>query len=356
MKISILTFSKETNFGANLQCYALCKTLQDMGHDVKIIDIQLPERKASCISRIIRLPEKFFFNSFRKKHLDIFTRKYTSVNDLKCNPPKSDLFIVGSDQVWSPQLTKRLDPLVYFFSFLPDDARRISYAASFGTEVWNNQELTEEVKRLLQKFDVVSVREESGVKICRDVFGVEAIKVIDPTLLLPSYDNLCGTYDGRKETNHLVYFPFLRDDKEQAILADFAKSHGLKAVLLLSFRRSPGFTRKMFVPLRQWLNSIRYARLVVSHSFHCMVFCILFHRHFITIPINGRGTRQRNLLTMLGMEDHICEDTDKLSDCLEKIYAKKIDYMRVDGKIKVIREHSLDFLRSSISMISAKKQ
>lgn len=344
MKISILTFSKETNYGANLQCYALCKTLQSMGHDVNIIDIQLAKMKASCISRIIRLPEKAFFKSFRKDHLDFFTRKYTNVDDLKRNPPKSDLYVVGSDQVWNPQLTQRLNPLVYFFSFLPDDARRISYAASFGFSEWQTPELTDEVKTLLGKFEAISVREDSAVDICRDVFGAEAVRVADPTLLLTSYDELCGDYDQRRETNELLYFPFVRDNEEQAILADFAREHGLKAVAMMSFHRYPGFVRRTFVSLRDWLNSIRYARIVVSHSFHCMVFCILFHKRFVAIPLNGKQTRQKNLLKQLGLEDHICEDKTQLKETLERILNKDIDYQKVESEIEKVRKQGKDFL------------
>ena len=344
MKISILTFSKELNYGANLQCYALCKTLQDMGHDVNIIDIQLPERKTSYISKILRLPEKFFFKSFRKKHLDIFTRKYTSVDDLKCNPPKGDLFIVGSDQVWNPQLTNRLDPLVYFFSFLPNGVRRISYAASFGYAEWQNPELTDKVKRLLRKFETISVREDTAVDICRNVFGIEAVRVADPTLLLTSYDELCGCYNQRRETNELLYYPFVKDDEEQAILADFAKYHGMKAVAMMSFHRYPGFVRRMLVSLRDWLNSIRYARIVVSHSFHCMVFCIFFHRRFVVVPLKGKQTRQRNLLKQFGLEDHICEDKTQLRETLERILNKDIDYQKVENEIGKIRKQARDFL------------
>jgi hypothetical protein len=344
MKISILTFSKETNYGANLQCYALCKTLQDMGHEVSIIDAELPQPPKSWYSHLLRLPEKFWFVRFRRKYLNIFTRTYKTVDDLRANCPDSDLYIVGSDQVWNPRITCRFNPLVYFFSFLPEGARRISYAASFGHTKWQNPELTDEVKILLGKFEAISVREDTAVDICRDVFGAEAVRVADPTLLLSSYDELCGEYNQRRETNELLYFPFVRDNEEQAILADFAREHGMKAVAMMSFHRYPGFVRRTFVSLRCWLNSIRYARIVVSHSFHCMVFCILFHRRFVAIPVKGKETRQRNLLKQLGLEDHICEEKTQLRETLEKVLNKDIDYQKVENEIEKLRKQAKDFL------------
>lgn len=108
MKISVLTFSKETNFGANLQCYALCKTLQNMGHNVDIIDFQLPPYSMTWYSAVLRIPRLWLFRQFRKQHLNIFTRHYNSVDELEHDCPKSDLYIVGSDQVWNQGITKRL--------------------------------------------------------------------------------------------------------------------------------------------------------------------------------------------------------------------------------------------------------
>lgn len=349
MRISILTFSKELNYGANLQCYALCRTLQNMGHEVKIIDAELPQPSTTWYSRLLRLPEKFWFARFRRRYLNIYTRTYKTVDDLRANCPDSDLYIVGSDQVWNTRITCRSNPLVYFFSFLPESARRISYAASFGHAEWQSPELTEEVKALLGKFEAISVREDTAVDLCRDVFGAKAVRVADPTLLLISYDELCGKYDQRRETNELLYFPFVHDNEEQAILADFARDHGLKAVAMMSFHRYPGFVRRMLVSLKDWLNSIRYARIVVSHSFHCMVFCILFHRRFVAVPLKGKQTRQINLLKQLGLEDHICEDKTRLRETLERILNKDIDFQEVEEKIEKMRKQAKDFLCEHIS-------
>lgn len=350
MKISILTFSKETNFGANLQCYALCKTLQGMGHKVDIIDIQLKRYSMSWYSAIMRLPMVWLFRQFRKQYLNVFTRHFSNVNELRRNYPKSDLYIVGSDQVWNPAITKRLDPLTYFFSFLPGEARRISYAASFGTGTWNFPNLTSQVKELIHQFDAVSVREESGVKICNEVFNTKATLVTDPTLLLSSYDDICGKYDAGHETNDLTYYTFVHNAPIQEVLVDFAKSQNLDAVVLRSNRTYTGFKLKRYVTVSEWLNSIRYSKIVVTDSFHCMVFCILFHKQFVAIPIKGgRATRQENLLELLGLRDHFCKETSDLYRTMEHVIHKDLDYAVIDQKIKMMREESLDFLRECCS-------
>ena len=350
MKISILTFSKETNFGANLQCYALCKVLQGMGHKVDIIDIQLKRYSMSWYSAIMRWPMVWLFNRFRKNHLNLFTRHFSNIDDLRRDCPKSDLYIVGSDQVWNPAITKRLDPLIYFFSFLPKGTRRISYAASFGTETWNFPNLTSQVKELIHQFDEVSVREESGVRICNEVFNIKATLVADPTLLLSSYDDICGKYDAGHETNDLTYYTFVHNAPIQEVLVDFAKSHNLDAVVLRSNRAYPGFKLIRYVTVPEWLNAIRYSKIVVTNSFHCMVFCILFHKPFVAIPAKGgRSTRQESLLEQLGLSDHFCEKTEDLYKTLEHISSSEVDYSEIDNKIAKIRERSLRYLEEACS-------
>ena len=347
MKISILTFSKESNFGANLQCYALCKTLQNMGHQVDIIDIQLPKITFSWYTNLLQLPQDFLFFLFRKKHLNIFTKKYKTTTKLQEVQHKSDLYIVGSDQVWNPDITKRLDPLIYFFSFLPKGVCRVSYAASFGTGSWQSPALTGEVKRLLHKFNAVSVREQTGVAICKNTFGIDARLVADPTLLLTSYDEICGDYNPQRETNELVYFTFIRNKKEQEIIADFSMANQLQAIALRSNRAIPGFKQRLYLSVAEWLNSIRYAKLVVTNSFHCMVFCVLFHKRFVAIPAHiGRTTRQEEFLEQLGLSDHFCKETDKLYKTMEHVLNKDIDYAAIDNKIKEMRGEALAFLNS----------
>lgn len=345
MKISILTFSKESNFGANLQCYALCKTLQSMGHQVDILDIQLPRIQFSWYTTLLQIPQDFLFLLFRKKYLNYFTKKYKAADQLQNGQHKSDLYIVGSDQVWNPDITKRLDPLIYFFSFLPDGVRRISYAASFGTDSWQSSSLTDEVKALLHKFNALGVREQTGVTICKETFGIDAQLVADPTLLLTSYDEICGKYNLQHETNELVYFTFIRNKEEQRMIAEFSKANHLQAVAMRSNRPIPGFESRLYVSVAGWLNSIRYAKLVVTNSFHSMVFCIIFHKKFVAVPAKvGRSIRQEGLLEQLGMSDHFCKNTSDLYKTMEHVIQKDIDYTVIDKKIKKMREGSLDFL------------
>ena len=100
-----------------------------------------------------------------------------------------DAYVVGSDQVWRKSYSPCLP--VYFLNFLPENnsAKKISYAASFGSAKLDfAPKEIEKYSRLLQRFDAVSVREFSGQKLCCTVFNISAEVVPDPTMLLTAED------------------------------------------------------------------------------------------------------------------------------------------------------------------------
>lgn len=350
MKISILTFSKELNNGAVLQCYALSSILQKMGHIVDVIDIQLPTLTSLPLhSRFFNLYNKFLFRSFHKKHLSNYTIKYKTVEQLLANPPKADAYIVGSDQVWNPDLTKRLDPRIYFLNFGDVNIRRISYAASFGRDSWEWNDLTDDVTKLLKRFNAVSVREESGKDICTNTFGTDCSVVCDPVFLRESYDNVCGAFDPAKQTKDLIYFKFKRDSKVDNQVAAFAVRHGLRAHCIKTRHKKKGFVHTAFMSVQEWLNAIRYADFVVSDSFHCLAFCILFHKKFLSMPAKiERAGRLYNLLQKLGLENRFCANMDELTKYMEYAYTTDIDYVEVDKKVKDFRTSALQFLEKAL--------
>lgn len=212
MKIAILTQPLLENYGGILQNYALQVVLKRLGHNCYTIHYSRQTLLFAIIlwckyflKCIIRHPGR---NSkpptigncihHRRDHVASFVRKHI----VETSPQKGldsnmdflrefDAFIVGSDQTWRPIYNLK-DELYYkFLDFVPNDskAKRISYAASFGTDYWEyTDEQTRKCKCLIQKFDAVSVREAVGIDFCSRYFAVEAQQVLDPTLLLSADD------------------------------------------------------------------------------------------------------------------------------------------------------------------------
>lgn len=212
MKIAIITLPLHINYGGILQCYALQTVLQRMGHEVHILNkprygrLYLVEFIKSYLSSlyklfvnkknggdIVSIYDNLYEYEYISKDIKSFIRKnintYTKRNWNQKVISKFDVFIVGSDQVWRPLYTPLIERM--FLSFTEGyHVKRLSYAASFGID--NISEFSDDKLKkcslLLKQFDAVSVREKSGIELCKKYFGIDARQVVDPTLLLVAED------------------------------------------------------------------------------------------------------------------------------------------------------------------------
>ena len=252
MKVAIITFfQSQDNYGQLLQCYALQKVLRQMGHKPYLICYGFHEKffhwlekKNFFTKRGIRETCHRFketirhrndtsvrdFDSFRKKYLVKSMRRYNSLEELQRRPPKAKCYITGSDQVWA-QLLSIDDNRSFFLDFGPQNMKRISYAPSFAVEDYPS-ELKEKLAEQLRRFDSISVREQSGVRICKEI-GFEASLVLDPTLLLtseqykelmeqPLVSNYCFVYHVNVMSKEELYWDAFFDYNEKKGLSSIA--------------------------------------------------------------------------------------------------------------------------------------
>ena len=364
MKINLLTFHDALNYGAVWQAYALSKTLTNMGHLVSIINLHHPWvwSKNKSFNPIVRLRRQRFAR-FLKRYLPPFTKEYFDSESLKQNVPHGDAFVVGSDQVWNPSITKAL-MFDYFFEFVPDSIKKISYAASFGKkEIECSQEQLTRIAFLLNRFDAVSVRENSGVKICRDIAQFSAVAVLDPVFLLPKSDY--STFYSKKSTkgNGLLCYKF---DKGQGFIDTvnyLSKALNMPAYIIDRFRIRYLWTMPVcsiidrFVGKRiksitlpdpeTWLGSLRQALFVFTDSFHGLAFSLIFNKNFIVTPANPkRFIRIEELLKELKLDDRIFYSYDEIRR--DHRWKETIDYNKVNKILSEKIEFSFDFLRNAL--------
>ncbi|MBI9034687.1 MAG: polysaccharide pyruvyl transferase family protein [Bacteroidales bacterium] len=353
LDIKLLTFHKANNYGALLQCYALSKVLKDRGHNVELINVNHHHNSGSFFKRLKNNLDLQKMENFRKLHLPAQTHEYVDVNDLSQNYPIADCYIVGSDQVWNPQITANRAEL-YFFNFLPKNAIKIAYSASFGIKEWEYKDLTESVTRYLQSFNAIGVRESDGVNICKKTFGVDAIKTLDPTLLLNDYNELIGTKtDKHKKT--LVSYCFGKDEGFYTDLKLFSKKTGFKPVSLNDNKYHKGIKSIPFPSVKKWLLSLKTSSFVLTNSFHCMVFAILCKKPFVVLPANPtRISRMLNLLDDLGLKDRFFESYAELHE--SNRWRNEIDYDEVFLKLEKLKKSSFDFLDASIDLSNLSKE
>lgn len=342
--IALLTFHSSLNYGAVLQTYATCRILNELGGNVQLIDMRVDDGLRGA-SQLISIPAQWHFSRFKKKYYVPYTRRYRSWEELKSDPPQADLYLVGSDQVWNPEITKK-QTRAFFLDFGPESIRRVAYASSFGTDHWYQHALqTEQIGRLLAKFDALSVRETSGMEICSRTFGLSATQVLDPTLLHQDYQEITGTL---KPANTLVCFKFVQSDafdRAALLIADRMNLQGIMLGRML--KTNTGFKSVRQPSIRKWIQTIAQSELVITDSFHGMAFSILYNKNFIVLPsYPGRSGRIKSLLSLLDLESRFCNSVAALS--ASDTYTTPIDYESVNRRLNLLREQSLEYIRSAI--------
>lgn len=384
MKIGILTLPLHTNYGGNIQAYALMKVLRDMGHDVWLVNRRHNKVNLGkyCLFLIKRMFVKYFlhrrdveiFVEKRKKreypiiskNTQLFIDKYITPQTVpffssselksKINHYGFDVLIVGSDQVWRPGYVSEITD--YFFGFSDNDkVRKISYAASFGTEDWEfSLKETQACSKYLQNFHSVSVREDTGIDLCRKHFGRDVSFVLDPTMLLKrsEYEVLIPHSDVDASDGELLVY-LLDENEGKGEIVEYIESY----LKLKSFRvnsktenSSALLEERIAPPVEDWLKGFRNASFIISDSFHACVFSILFNKPFIAVGNPKRGlTRFVSLLKLFHLEDRMIFSKLDLSDAMLRT---PINYDHVNEILEKERWKSLEFLVKSLDVNNTK--
>ncbi len=355
MKIGIVTQPLLNNYGGYLQAWALQEQLRKMGHEPITIDYLPPQKswykfifswcKTIVLKCIDNRKKRQFIKPFkRSEKFHIFLQKnmvltpivhcYTSDLVTKFG---FDALIVGSDQVWRPCYNKFLEDMFLRFAY-NDNIIKIAYAASFGVDNWEYSDTEEKSCRLYAKsFDAISVREESGITLCKKHLGIDAIEVIDPTLLhsKEDYEKLCANIPRIVEPFLAGYILDFSSEK-QAFIEKISRQYGLKFRIF-----SANADAKLSI--EDWLAIYRDASYIITDSFHGTIFSIIFHKPFLSITNESRGSSRFNsLLKKLKLGDRLM----KISE--QKVLSSNIDWCIVDKCIESYRKTATTFLNNHI--------
>ena len=244
--------------------------------------------------------------------------------------------IVGSDQVWRPEVPNVINR--YFCGFADNVAiPRISYAVSLALDEWTfSPEQTQEIMILLKKFSCVSVREKNGVALLKDNANCNAEWVIDPTMLLTKEDYLGIIKDTPRSDNQYIFTYILNPNEEKMnYISELSKSKGLKVVSLNDKAADSSAS------IETWLSHFRDSSFVITDSFHGTVFSVLFEKQFVCFENPHRGNaRMESLKIMTGLHDRfVCGKVTTLSD---------INYSTVSAMLEQMRGRSIQYLQNSI--------
>ena len=376
MKIGIITQPLDKNYGGLLQNYALQQVLSRLGHEVYTINRNnLPRLHVRySIKQIVRgllgLPRDILYWEQLKirKHCRAFVQKNIRTTELVKTPRKLhdiinkyqfDGYLSGSDQVWRPYYSENIYNDFLDFCQAEQGVKRIAYAASFGVSEWEfSEEQTRECKRLVQLFDAVSVREDSGVHLCKDYLDVDALHVLDPTLLLEEADYTKLVEDMSEPVSSGEFFCYILDNNQEIVTAIHNISSKLSLKAFEVKAKKSNYARKWgerihdyVIPApTKWLRAFMDAKMVFTDSFHGCVFSIIFNKPFWVIGNKGRGNaRFDSLLRLFGLEFRRIS----LSDIDSIDLNTPIDWESVHARLAECRKVSMDFLSASLKVCAS---
>lgn len=358
MKIGILTFHRAHNYGAVLQCYALQEILRRNGHDVRVIDYRQPyiEQFYSRFSTGLlmrRFPDlkamleyvkncmkKFMWSPFRKRYFNDFVTRYIKLSE-KCTsqiPQDFDCYVIGSDQLWSMHcLGGEFDP-VYLGEFRrPASSLLVGY--SISADVRSVNALAGRLKDIVPSFDAISMREEKISGIVSSSSGHDCSVTVDPTLLTDSslWEPVIDEKWSRR--NYILVYEVRWNKDTKGALRRKAERLAEKIgdgceVIDVS---------RMKYPVRDFVSLFRYARYVVTTSFHGIVFSLLFETPFYALPLwDNYDLRYRELLTSLGAADRLVSFDDELLPV-------PVDFAPVSRRMEELRSESMDYLDKALT-------
>ncbi len=355
MKSLTVTFHHTTNYGALFQMFALHSKIKAMGHDNLVLETKLPsskKRKKTHNPKVI-LRNMYMnyckkirkneinalyksFADFKKNHVT-FTRPYTSMEDLKNNPPAVDCMITGSDQVWNMTTVPSMIPS-RFLDFGDPNAIRFSFAASIENMKYTDEQ-KEYVKQQLQKFKGISLREKSACDFIESFTGFQTKCLLDPVFLFDKSEWKSISKEPRIKGPYILCYQVLSNKLMQKVVNKLKKETGYPVVAICNvpFKWIRADYSFFDVSPEEFLGLYNNAACVVTTSFHGTAFGVLFNKTTYTIPKSISSNRIFDLMHLMGLDEYVVTDV--------KTMAKKpIDWNKVNEVIERERESSVGFL------------
>lgn len=315
MRICTITCHRVDNYGARLQAYALARHLSELGHSVQIIDYRPSYLEPviriwywpgyslkEWVKLFLRYPERVrakkrheAFCRFSEKYLPVTPKVYHTIDELRSTPPRAEKYIAGSDQIWNPTFKNGTDP-AFYLDFGPTSVMRESFAASFAIEEIP-PDFVSFVKTNLRRFDKITVREHSAVKMLARL-GVSSTQQDDPVLLLSAarWEEI-EDHTGEGERYVLVY-DFFSDPALRKRAQEIAREKQLPIYAVCP--RKQHYARKNFTTSgpETFVSLIRHAAILVTNSYHGILFAHLFNRPFCFVERpDGMNERMKDYLS-----------------------------------------------------------
>lgn len=326
MKICTITCQNADNHGARLQCFALAYWLRKEGHEVEVIDYQpdymrgpklwyVPRNIKEFVKFFVRIPERLcavkrhkVFSEFSQKYIPL-TKVYNNIDELRNDPPMADMYLAGSDQIWNPTFRNGTDP-AYYLDFGPKNILRKSFAASFAVSSIEDVQKRLWIKDNIKRFDKITVREQSALKILKDL-GYDGVLQDDPVFMLNREEwnkalNLEESWEelGIKDEKYVLIYDFFLSDDIKSVALEYKKRNNCKIFSVCHQTLSYADKNFVYATPNDFVNLIKHACCVISNSFHGTCFAMIYNVPYrIVNRPDGLNVRMQDLLERRITED-----------------------------------------------------
>ena len=349
MSVKIVTYHSAHNYGALLQCASLYRTLKSMDNDTAVYDYVSPKiadsyklikhskglkgKAAQVLTLPVKLRKKILFEKFLNKNIDL-SKDYD----------ENDIFITGSDQVWNYRATD-FDK-TYFLDFVKDNKNKNSYAASFGISSIE-AEYVPEYKRLLENFNNISVREDTGEKIVKEICGKDAEVMPDPVFLttVDEWKKLAKPKRNKKE--YILMYLMVKTPTAIAFAKKLSDKTGLPVYFIDNYAMNlpKCFKVKRGQGPAEFLSLFAGCKYVVTNSFHGTAFSIMFNKKMYVelLPEQyGVNSRIHNVLNCYDLFDRI------INEKMPEDINEDIDFSKINEKIETERARGIEYLKKIV--------
>ena len=366
MKIDIVTLHRAQNYGSVLQAFALQKQIEKLGHQAYILDYY-PERytnkgllkrlknKSSRFNNplVLLIAKLLIYPSYLKKgiqfnkfmhYLNLEKPSFATNEEGMGRFTDADAYCAGSDQIWNSHWNEGVEKAL-FLDFVPKGKLCLSYAASIGLSNIPANEI-DETKLLLDKFEFLSLREDKGVELVRELGRTDAVQCLDPTLLMSKEEWSLYADDSYKGKEYVLTYNLHHDPEiDKCAKAIASKFHLQIRNISYNWHDIVRHGHLDWCPtVEGFLGLIKNAKYVVADSFHATAFSIIFEKPFVVITPEVASSRLSSLLKMLGLDDYNINKFTSL-----KVIEQPIDYIRVKSIIATKQRESISFLNKAFT-------
>lgn len=363
MKIGIMTmYYGNISHGGLLQAYALQRTLEEFGHDAQVISYDYNYQNRSWVRKVVHEIKAMPYYTRCISHGDHTDRKYKeymkSVSHSKYYTPDTiadieneyDVIIVGSDQVWNETYCDE----AFYLPFVKDEKKKIAYAASVGKDWLSDSQLNDLVTRI-SSFSAISVREKNLQGELNKYLNKPVDFVCDPTMLHDRAFWSSHSSETIVEGEYILLYTLSPNKSINEKVSVFAKKIGLPIVTVPNVNcnmnneeAKMGDIQAWSVGPKEFLRLIMDVECVITDSFHCTVFSLIFNKDIYCFNRKNLGSsmnsRLKSLLNYCGLDSRFIV----LDELLESIRLQSIDYLQVSKRIEKFAKESSEWLRSNI--------